>query len=327
MITRTDTWRASYAVVQTAALEFDPVGPIAAFPRPATSPAVGQAAVPASVRRDGAAGLVPVRVDSADGRFYQVGAELFPSVTHALSCVDKPALKPWVADQERTAVLEACAQLYTDCGKVVGAPRLPTTGFIATLVARLPKLRAYQKTLAKAGDIGHQAHRAIERLLRQQLGQAVGPAPKLCAEAQAAVEAFLVWAASVKLRPVAVEVIVYSLTHRYAGTLDLVAYVNGELVVVDFKTGKRIYAEASLQNVAYQQAYAEMGLGPVAGGLVVRLPKRVNDPSFEVGRVPAVDSLYPTFLAVLQVWSWWHQAEQAGKASRRAAAIAARSAA
>lgn len=303
MIVRTSTWfPTAAAVLQTAPLEFPPAAP-RAVPVAASAP----------IRRDGAA-----------GRFYEIDGVLMPSVTHILTCLNKPALVNWAADQERTAVVDAAATLYVDCGKLPTA--LPRSSFVATLAARLGQMRAHERALRKAGDIGQQAHDLIERELRQSLGLPLTkPAPKACDEAAHAFRAFQAWARSVRLQPKAIESVVYSRAHQFAGTLDLVADVNGRETVIDFKTGKAIYAEAHLQNVAYQEAYAEMGHGRVAAGLVLRLPKQLGDPSFEVGHVPACPTLYPSFLALRQVWTWWHAQEQAGKASRRAAAIAARS--
>jgi hypothetical protein len=71
------------------------------------------------------------------------------------------------------------------------------------------------------------------------------------------------WHASVKLRPLALEQVVWSTTHRYAGTLDFLAEITvpGQAapvpVVGDIKTGKAIYGEALLQVSAYVAALRE----------------------------------------------------------------------
>jgi len=301
--TTTTAFFSAQAVLAAAPLEFPPAAP-----------------APVDLRSGRA---IPIRRDGPAGRFYEIDGELYPSVTHVNEVIAKRALIKWAADQERTAVLEAATQLYEDCGKLPSA--LPRSSFLATLAARLPKLRAHQRALVKAGDIGQQTHALVERSLRVALGQVVpGPVPPACAEAVHAFKAFQAWARSVSLKPKHIEQIVYSRTHQFAGTLDLVAEVNGRELVIDFKTGRAIYGEAFLQNVAYQEAYAEMGHGRVAGGLVIRLPKQIGDPDFEVGVVPPAAALYPTFLAARALFTWWHAQEEAGKAARRTAAITAR---
>lgn len=258
-----------------------------------------------------------IRQDGRTGRFYHVDGddEPYVSVTHALGCIAKPALINWAANQERTAVMDAAADLYLD---LCQTPPMGRPTYLATLQGRIGKQKAHQKELAKAGEIGSQAHALIEWNLRQSLGQVVGPEPRVVDKAQWAFMAFQDWANSVSLKPVFIEQMVFSRTHHYAGTMDLLAEVNGVLSLVDFKTGKSIYSEAHLQNIAYQQALIEMGHLAPAKGHIVRLPKVDTDPAFEVAEVPPVADLWPTFVAVLTVWKWWHAGEVAYQERRKA---------
>lgn len=260
----------------------------------------------------------PIRRDGAVGRFYEVdGAdEPYVSVTHALSCIAKPALITWAANQERSLVSDAAADLYLD---LMQAKPMSRPAYLTTLQGRLGKQKAHQKALAKAGEIGTQAHALIEWNLRQQLGQTVGPEPRVVDAAQWAFMSFQDWANGVSLKPLLIEQIVFSRTHRYAGTMDLLAEVNGAVTLVDFKTGKSVYAEAHLQNAAYRAALIEMQQTTPERGVIVRLPKVETDPAFEAVDSPAVEALMPTFQAVLDVWRWWHAQEVAYQERRKAA--------
>src|SRR5262252_8519757 len=100
------------------------------------------------------------RSDGPAGRFYLVDGEPLPSVTHILSCISKPALINWAANQERTLVSEAAADFYEDCAKL--PTPLPRTAWLTTLQSRIGKAKAHQKELAKAGEIGTQVHGLIE---------------------------------------------------------------------------------------------------------------------------------------------------------------------
>ena len=287
------------------------------------------------------------------GRFYDITdasgqTHRYPSVTTILGAINKPALVGWAAKEERTAVTEAAVELYADTQQL--ATPLPRAAYLLALEQRLTKTKAHVKALAAAADIGTQAHHAIEHALRTQLGVAVGPAPVLPDAALWAFMAFEDFARDVALTPLAVEQVVYSHTHQYAGTLDLVADLDAAALlkrlerqgpvslalgswlrqqgavraVVDFKTGKAIYGEASLQAVAYERALAEMGHGRhdgvrVDGGLIVRLPKLTTDPDFEVAVVPPARELFATFLAVRQLWDWTYAQETAYQAKRRVA--------
>lgn len=248
------------------------------------------------------------RKDVHGHRFYPVDDRQLPSVTEILRCIGKPALIQWAAKEERNLVIEVATDLYEDAH---GTPKMSRPTYVATLDARIGKLRANQRLLQKAGEIGAQVHALIEWNLRRLLGQKVGPEPRVEDKAQWAFMAWEDWAKKVALKPLLIEQTVFSLLHGYAGTMDLLAMVEDVLTLVDFKSGKAIYAESFLQNVAYQVALAEMGHGPAEAGCIVRLPKNESDPAFEVQAAPAVSELFPTFLAVKQVWRWWYEQELA----------------
>jgi hypothetical protein len=259
----------------------------------------------------------PTRKDGPSGRFYEVDGEHYPSVTHILQVIGKPALINWAANQERSVCLDAAADLYVDLAK---APPMSRVSFLATLEGRIGKQKAHKRTLDKAGEIGSQVHGLIEWNMRKQLGQKVGPEPSVQDDAQWAFMAFQDWANSVSLEPIYIEQTVFSKKHRYAGTMDLLARVNGVVTLVDFKTGKAIYGEAHLQNIAYQMALAEMGHCVAEGGLIVRLPKVQTDPGFETAVVPEAMDYFPVFLAVCDVWRWWFAQEEAYRAKKAGAA-------
>lgn len=258
-----------------------------------------------------------VRKDTAFGRFYRIEDQDLPSVTHILGVIGKPALVNWAANQERTLVTEVAAELYLDLCKI--AQPMPKAAYITTLQGRIGKTKAHQRELAKAGDIGTQVHALVEWNMRKALGQIVGPEPRVVDDAQWAFMAWQDWAGAVGLKPLFIEQTVFSRTHGYAGTMDLLAEVNGIVTLVDFKTGKAIYPEAFLQNAAYQVALSEMGHAQPAAGLIVRLPKVQTDPQFETQAVPPIAELFDVFLAVKQLWRWSYANEEAYRARVAAA--------
>ena len=261
------------------------------------------------------------RTTTVSGRFYHIEGEDYPSVTTVLSAIAKPALVAWAEKTAKEAAIQSAAELYVDLAKIQGGVPMSRPAYIATLQARMGKDRESQRQLAKAGEIGTQTHALIEWSLRTSLGQKL-KRPATTPPAEWAFMAYEDWAKSVDLQPIFVEQTVWSGVHGYAGTLDLVARVNGQITLIDFKTSKGIYAEYDLQSVAYQAALAEMGHGlPPGGGIIVRLPKHESDPSFEVASCRPVAELLPVFLNVLQVWKWWYAADQASKAAWQAKQI------
>lgn len=269
-------------------------------------------AAPATARR--------VEVQRA-GRFYQLpDGQMLPSVTNILGCIGKPALINWAANQERAMVIEAAAALWEDVPTT--GKKMSRTAYVATLTERIGKTKAHQRELAKAGEIGSEAHALIEWNLRRELGQTVGPEPKISDKALWAFMSYEEWRKNAGLVPQAIEQMIWNGTAGYAGTLDVFGTVtlDGEprTAVLDWKTGKGIYAEALLQNAAYVRALVDMEhVAPDVPvyGLIVRLPKVETDPGFEVRIITPEEQRqhFLTFLAVMELWKWL----QARDAERR----------
>src|SRR3989441_2085225 len=234
-------------------------------------------------------------------RFYMIAGCQLPSVTTILDVIAKPALGPWYAKQERryfeTAMLE-----------VLSKPGARDPEYVlSAVVDAVGGVKAADREKQRAATIGTAIHAGIEWQLRTRLGEDAGPEPVLPDAAAWAVESWKDWAKSIALEPLAIERTVYCEACGYAGTLDLYARVKGVLTVLDWKSGRAIYPEALLQNVAYRHA-AERGGLPSAQGLIVRLPKQLNDPAWEVMPVPATLPL-DEFLAALHLWRWHRRME------------------
>jgi hypothetical protein len=232
-------------------------------------------------------------------RFYSVDGRRLPSVTTILSVIAKPALGPWYAREERrafeTAMLEVASRYRV----------LTSEQLLDAVIEAVDGVKAADRENAKAATIGAAVHAAIEWHLRTERGEDAGPAPRLSDAAQWAVEAWKDWARTVALEPLAIERVVACGACGYAGTLDLYARVRGVPTVLDWKVSRAIYMEAFLQNVAYRHAAAGLGL-PSSQGCIVRLPKTVDDPAFEVQWVPETVTL-EDFLAALRLWRWQRQ--------------------
>ena len=234
-------------------------------------------------------------------RFYTIDGCQLPSVTTILDVIAKPALGPWYAKQERryfeTAMLE-----------VLSKPGARDPEYVLSAVVNaVGGVKAADREKQRAATIGTAIHAGIEWQLRTRLGEAAGPEPVLPDAAAWAVESWKDWAKNIALEPLAIERTVYCEACGYAGTLDLYARVEGALTVLDWKSGRAIYPEAFLQNVAYRHAAARQGL-PSSQGLIVRVPKLMDDPSWEVMAVPA-KLIVDDFLAAARLWRWQRQME------------------
>ena len=159
-----------------------------------------------------------------------------PSVTTVLRVVDKSG--PLVGWAKRETA--ACAVRNLDM-----LLRMREAGGDAAAVAWLKGIPDFQRDTA--ADIGTRVHQLAEQLAR-------GAEPDV-AEAEAPyVRAYRDFLATYEPRFLAVEEMVASLRHQYAGTLDAVAIIDGETWLLDVKTGAGLYEETGLQLAGYNFA-------------------------------------------------------------------------
>src|SRR6266576_3991208 len=249
------------------------------------------------------------RIQLPDGRYYESEGKKLPSVTTLLNIIAKPALVHWAAKIERELVLSASVDYYRELAEA--SPE--SCGFyLQHLEQRIGRSRAHQRVLSEAGEIGNQAHARIEYELQTELGiQCEFDMPTIThPAAQQAYDAWQYWRDQTNMRPIAIEQVIVSDKYGYAGTLDLLAEVSGVISVLDWKTGKAIYAEAFLQNAAYRQAVREMGIGDPKQGFIIRLPKLESDPGLEIRDAGDESASFKAFLSAIDLWSWLKTTEK-----------------
>lgn len=138
------------------------------------------------------------------------------------------------------------------------------------------------KVRDKAGTIGTLAHKLIEYHLHREMGEEGWEVDFLDEYAPADVEkamngynAFLEWEELASLEPLKMEERLVSEWHRFGGTIDLQANVNGKFSLVDFKTSNGLWPEHVIQLSAYEKLMVESGeIGkPPEDIYILHLPK------------------------------------------------------
>jgi hypothetical protein len=157
------------------------------------------------------------------------------------------------------------------------------------------------RVVSKAADRGTQVHLLAEQIVR-------GGDPDVPEELAGHVAAYRSFLRQWSPRFLAVEAMVCSLAHGYAGTCDAIADIAGERWLLDLKSGNGVYAEAALQLSAYGAAQF---IGRPGDPRRYRLPRPTRFGVVHVSAeraelVPmAVDrSTFATFLQALEVWRW-----------------------
>lgn len=119
------------------------------------------------------------------------------------------------------------------------------------------------KVRDEAADIGTLAHALVEEHVLEELGtpesrvNVLEYSPEQLDKAENAFLGFLEWEDLHEVQYEAAELQLVSDAHRYGGTLDIVASVDGKLTLVDLKTSKGVYPSHRIQLAAYRQLWYE----------------------------------------------------------------------
>jgi hypothetical protein len=210
---------------------------------------------------------------------YTVAGKTVDGCTSILGVINKPALVAWSANM---------AAKFIDANLEVNKP-----------IDEIEKLKlvngcktAHRSFKEQAADIGKLFHAWAD-----DYAQGKNPAMPTNPMLLKAVEQYLIWIKENKVVFKDSEKVVYSKKYNYAGTLDIVAEVNGKLCIIDLKTSSGIWDEYLLQVAAYkwalQEEFPEQRIDHV---VIVRCGR---DGSFEVKEVNDYEPNMNAFVGAL----------------------------
>jgi len=203
---------------------------------------------------------------------------------------------------------------------------LPSVTWILSIYPKLGLMRmrdevgADEMELLKklGGERGSKVHDAISAIIAGDevridskfVNPSTGQAEELTAEEIRHIMSFLEWQDAVKPTWLVWDVNLYSEKHGYAGTLDAIAEIEGELWLIDFKTSKVISTEYAMQVSAYRECIVN-GENPILGERDVSGMKLaiLQTGQAALKTVPhtyrwkPVDDCFPLFLATRQIWA------------------------
>src|SRR3990167_4161671 len=211
------------------------------------------------------------------GGFYWRGGPPVPhvSVTKCLGAIAKPQLLSWAAKEAYYAVIK-------DPG-----------------ISEQEAVQAHLNVRDKAASRGSTVHSIVEAY--KTSGAVIGSVP---GPMGGYADAFYQWIKDSHINIVEQEKTVFSDKYRYAGTMDILATLNGnsDLWVVDIKTNKAgvVYPEHHLQVSAYLAALREQGVN-VKGGAVLALRE---DGKYSYHQIK---ENFPAFLAAKTLWEWQNE--------------------
>ncbi|PPS86427.1 PD-(D/E)XK nuclease family protein [Streptomyces sp. MH60] len=219
-----------------------------------------------------------------------------PGVTSVVGQLPKDFLTFWAAKEAAQAAVE-------------------NWDIVSQLIQRDPKgaedyLKSAHRRKSKAAtDLGSAAHDYFERLAR---GEVINDR-HVHVDVKQHVRHFREFLDEVQPEFLYLEETIWHDTHKVAGSFDAIAKVDGDLVVLDWKTSKAVYDSVALQLSAYRYAdriiLAETGesvpMPELAGGAVLH----VRPEGWSFVPVKCDREVFDTFLALRKVFDW----ETAGK--------------
>ena len=245
--------------------------------------------------------------DRRRGRYYWWEGHSYLSVTNAISNgLPAPALMYWTA---RT-VAEYVADNPEEVAELGG--RMDRGEFISLLKNKPWKQRD------KAGDVGTAVHDIAEQyVLNRDTPDLSQYEPRV----QAMATQFIDFMGQVSPEVHAIEGVVFSREHKYAGAFDFIFdfdYPDGMLAaryIVDVKTGSGIYEKDALQQAAYRYGEFiavgddEVPMPQVAGAFCLHLRPK----SWKLVPVVTTPAAFKIFLSCLETAKWVHNDGMGGK--------------
>ena len=139
--------------------------------------------------------------------------------------------------------------------------KMTKMGFDSRLIAR------------KAAEEGTCAHYLAQCSIMSETPDLGSYPPEIIKVAKPSHKQFLKWLKNNDVITLGSELQMVSEKHRFGGTIDVLAIVNGELAVVDIKRTAAIYVSHRIQLAGYINMVAEVLNVPVPVAYIVRLNK------------------------------------------------------
>lgn len=238
----------------------------------------------------------------ADGKshFYTIGNDptYFPGVTTVLGAtIAKPQLLPWAVKACSDNIMEELTKLAA-----VNQTIKYMTYLEPAIIERVctEGKNIYKKKASEAADIGSRVHQAIDLIIR-------GEIPTISEDIKSGVQGFIDWQEKYKVKIEAGDTKIASKIFGYGGSLDFIAFIDGEPVIFDNKTTKKrkdadhgIYPEYAYQLAAYAQAFHETYGLEVKQVYCLWLNK--EKPEFKAVKISNLAEAFQGFLSALKLY-------------------------
>lgn len=136
----------------------------------------------------------------------------------------------------------------------------------------------YRRKRDDAADVGTLAHELIEADIQGREPFLKSSDPAMLEPATKALEAFQAWRAQTSLKIVETERSMVCEEYRFGGTLDGIGELDGKLVLLDWKSSNKLYADYLIQVSAYRHLWEQTFPDrPIEGICLLRVGKEFGD--------------------------------------------------
>lgn len=199
-------------------------------------------------------------------------------------------------------------------GKITGTKEYPSVTWIC---GQYPKGVGFYRWLADkgwdeaeaekeaAGDRGRKVHHLVSSLLLGNeikmddtvLNSETGEQEPITLEEYEASMSFVEWHKEAKPKTLANEITIWNDKDNYAGTLDYICEIDGEIWLIDFKTSKEVYASHEIQLSAYKNSCTEF---PIKKMAILQLGYKKN--KYKKWKLTEIEDQYDLFQAAHRIW-------------------------
>ncbi len=155
----------------------------------------------------------------------------------------------------------------------------------------------------EAADIGTQVHDWAEQFSIAMRNDQSAPEIKDDWDNRVVmgINAFLDWYREHKVKFLEAERLVYSKKYNYCGLVDAIVEINGEKILIDYKTAKEIYTDMYYQVAAYVNAYNEENNNEIERAMIIHFNKETGEFCIKEFSSEDLKKNTDTFLACLEI--------------------------
>lgn len=200
---------------------------------------------------------------------YTLDGKSLVGVTTVVGIIDKPQLISWASNMAVDYI-----KSNSDSEKK-GVDDFWTYESKESVLEDARKAWCYKRD--SAGDVGTSCHNWIEQYAKSKINDTEYLPEYENEQVEKMVNKFIEWSNENDIKFLLSEQRLYSKTHFFAGTVDLLIERDGKKYIADIKTAKDIYQQNFIQMAGYHIALEELGkVQDLAGYTVINIPKEMT---------------------------------------------------